>query len=74
MSLGMNLEQAVERAVREPSLADALAWIAVWECDRAVQQALSAERGNNTAGNGGTYETAFKLCFERVTQTWYRGK
>lgn len=56
----MNIDGAVERACQEKTLLEALVWIAVWENDRAVQQARENE----------TWETCFKLCFQRVMDAY----
>jgi len=39
----MTFDAAVERALQEPTLVEALTWIAVWDCDRAVRQALRTQ-------------------------------
>lgn len=57
----MNRQEAVKRACQEPSLSEALSWIAIWETDRAVRQALAT---------GGLYETCFKVCFDEVLETF----
>lgn len=56
----MNTSQAVERACREPTLIDALTWIAIWESERAIQQAKANP----------TWETCFKHCFTNVMKQW----
>jgi hypothetical protein len=63
----MVLDEAVRTACEQPSLVDALSWIAVWECERAIRQAREFDRtGIKTAGNGGCWDTCFKTCFEQV--------
>jgi hypothetical protein len=63
----MNVEEAVARACAEPTLEEALSWIAVWEADRAIGQALRCERtGQSTAAPGQTHDTCFRVCFKRV--------
>jgi len=49
-------EEAVIKACQEPTLLDALAWICVWENDRAVKQAREHEQ----------WGTCFKLCLSKV--------
>jgi len=67
----MNIDEAVSRACEEPTLAKALEWIAVWENDRAVRQALDFVRtGVSTASDGQKYDTAFRHCFETVFARW----
>ena len=52
----MNIDEAIERACQEPTLREALVWIAIWDADRAVQQAKENP----------TWETTFGVCFQRV--------
>ena len=56
----MNIDEAVERACKEPTLLDALAWICVWESERAIEQALKGAR----------WDTCFKLCLNRVLDSY----
>lgn len=70
----MNTDYAVLRACREPTLVDALSWIAIWESDRAVRQALEQQRtGIGTATPGQAWDTCFKFCFKRVLEDWQSG-
>ncbi len=55
-------EEAKMRALEEPTLLDALAWIAVWECERAIKQA----KRNEFAG----WDACFKYCFQAVMTAW----
>lgn len=65
----MNADEAIARACQEPTLIQALNWIAIWETDRAVKQALEWERtGVSTASHGGGWDTNFGYLFERVTE------
>jgi hypothetical protein len=59
-------EEAVKRALEEPTLAAALAWVAIWENDRAVQQALRGDRGFD----GRLWDTCFEMLFKRVLEGW----
>jgi hypothetical protein len=64
------LTEAVERACQEPTLLDALTWIAVWECERAIEQAYAFKlTGVSTAANGG-WDTCFRSCFSAVMEAW----
>jgi hypothetical protein len=58
----MNIDQAVARALEQPTLADALTWICVWENDRAVQQAKARPDEPR--------ETCFGMCIRRVREAW----
>lgn len=62
----MKLKEAVDRAVQEPTLVEALTWAAIWENDRAVRQALRGERGPD----GQLWDTCFKLVFQEVMDAW----
>jgi hypothetical protein len=63
----MNIDEAVSRACREPTLVKALSFIAVWETERAIQQAMRwKETGISTASHGGGWDTCFEFCFDRV--------
>ena len=59
--IAMNLKEAVEKACQEPTLTEALTWIAVWETGRVVEQERT---GISTASHGGSGDTLFKVCFE----------
>ncbi len=62
----MNLDEAVDRACQEPTLQDALAWIADWEADRAIRQALEWQRTGISTAAHGNWDTCFKVCFGAV--------
>lgn len=67
----MNLKEAVTRACLEPTLVEALTWIAVWESERVVAQAREFDRtGIRTGAHGGAWDTCFKICFESVMDAW----
>ena len=67
----MNITQAVKRACAESTLVDALTWIAVWESERAIKQAMEFQKTEvRTGANGAGWDTCFKLCFEEVTKAW----
>lgn len=65
--IAMNLKEAVEKACQEPTLTEALTWIAVWETGRVVEQERT---GISTASHGGSGDTLFKVCFEEVGKQW----
>jgi hypothetical protein len=63
----MNIDEAVTRACAEPTLVKALSWIAIWETERVVQQAIQHEKtGVSTASHGGGWDTCFDFCFSLV--------
>ncbi len=65
----MTFDEAINRACEEPTLVSALAWIAIWDADRAIQQArLFDKTGVSTAAYGNwdhCVEYLFKQVFER---------
>lgn len=63
----MNYKDVVARACQEPTLAEALSWIAVWETERVVAQVRAFdETGVSTASHGGSHDTCFLLYFKEV--------
>ena len=66
----MPLHEAVAKACKEPTLEAALAWIAVWETDRVVKQALRNTESNERTPEGGLYETCFGVCFRAVLKAY----
>jgi len=62
----VNLESAVARACEEPTLLDALTWIAIWEAERAIQQALEQQRTGISTAAAGSWDTCFRTAFQRV--------
>ena len=67
----MNINEAVKRACQEPTLLDALSWIAVWESERVVKQAHAFHNtGIRTGADGAGWDTCFKICFERVMEAY----
>lgn len=66
----MNITEALDRACQEPSLLDALTWMAVWENDRAVHQALRNKESGERTPEGGLWETCFRHSFQRLLEHW----
>ena len=67
----MNIDEAVARACKEPTLLDALSWICVWESERTVKQALkSLEIGVKSGSNGAGWDTCFRHCLQRVMESY----
>ena len=67
----MNIDEAVIRACEETTLVSALSWIAVWETERVVAQAVRCdETGVRTASHGGKWDTCFGYCFSRLLAAW----
>ena len=66
----MNITEAVAKACAEPTLLDALTWIAVWESERVVHQAKKFFETGVRTPDGAGWETCFKTCFQRVMEAW----
>jgi hypothetical protein len=71
----MNFQEAVDRACEEPTLLDALSWIAVWESERVIPIAhrfLNGEIPRNDNGTGWT--TCFKFLIKEVLEQYGQQK
>jgi hypothetical protein len=66
----MNSTEAVERACQESSLVEALAWLAVWETDRVVQQAVECHLTGISTATYGAYDTCFQTLFRALITKW----
>jgi hypothetical protein len=66
----MTLKEAVARACEEPTLLDALTWIAVWESERVVQQARKFYETGRRNPDGSGWDTCFRSCFDPVMKAW----
>jgi hypothetical protein len=67
----INIDSAVKRACDEPTLLKALSWIAIWESERAIAQALTWQKtGMRTGSHGGAWDTCFEHCFALVAEAW----
>jgi hypothetical protein len=63
----MNIDEATKRACEEPTLLEALTYICLWECERAIHQA----RFNYGSGaNGAGWDTCFKVCIKNVFEKY----
>lgn len=58
------LEDLIERALMEPTIEEALAWICMWDTERAIQQALRNQ------GTGKGWETCSLFFIRQVTKAW----
>ena len=58
-----NIEFAVARACKEPSLLDALSWICGWESERIVKQ---VRENYGSGANGAGWDACFKFCLKQV--------
>lgn len=71
----MNAQQAVDRACEEPTLLEALSWIAVWECERVIPVAHSFLNGGKPRGyNGQGWDTCFKYLIKEVMEQYGQQK
>lgn len=66
----MNITEAVQRACEEPTLADALSWICIWECERVLAQAKQQQETGVSTAAVGNYDTCFKVCIQQVLKAW----
>lgn len=62
----MNLKEAIAKACECETLVEALTFIAIWETDRAVHQAIDFNNLYKTNYYGPAYETCFKVIFEEL--------
>ena len=67
----VNITEATKIACEEPTLIEALSWIAVWESERAIAQAKKFfETGESTASDGKGWGTCFRVCFQAVMKAY----
>lgn len=67
----MTLDDMVSEACKKSTLVDALTLVAIWESERAIEQAKNYFlTGISTADNGGGWDTCFKVCFEAVMKAY----
>jgi hypothetical protein len=66
------IDGAAKRACQEPSLVEALSWIAVWDADRAVREAIRHHDAGTRDVDGFGYHTCFLHCFRLVMDLWER--
>lgn len=64
----MNLAEAAEVACQEKTLAEALTWIAIWEAERAIAQALEWQRTGISTAAHGNWDLCFGVCFRAVIE------
>jgi hypothetical protein len=71
----MKINDAVRQACQEPTLLDALDFIAIWESEHIVKQAKAYfETGVSTASHEGGWDTCFRVCFKQVLVRWFEEK
>jgi hypothetical protein len=67
----MNFTEAIDRACQEPTLVDALSWIAVWECERVIPNAHSFLSGERPAlANGQGWDSCFKYLIDETMKAY----
>jgi len=66
------VDNVLERALTKPTLASALSYVADWDNERAVRQALRNVGPDNRGetGDGGLWNTTFEHLFTRVLDAW----
>ena len=69
--MSMDLTEAAKKACEEPTLIDALNFIAIWETERIIKQYDAyKETGVSTTGDDKKWDTCFKVCFKEVLRQW----
>lgn len=66
----MNYTEAATKACEQPTFLIALSWMALWECERAIQQALQNEKEGTKNPDGSKWDTCFTVCFQEVSKQW----
>jgi hypothetical protein len=63
-----NIEDAVKKACKQPTLLDALTYMAIWESGRIVEQA----KDNLAMANLGmkSWDSCFNYCFKKVFEEY----
>ena len=72
----MNFQQAIDKACQQPTLLDALSWIAVWECERVIPVAhsfLTDGKPRGSAADQG-WDTCFKTLIKEVMEQYGQQK
>ncbi len=71
----MTLNEVIDQACKEPTLLDALSWIATWECERVIPEAhefLSGRKERQVDGTGWT--TCFHWLIKEVMEQYPQQK
>ena len=63
----MDIDEAVDRACKEPTIVDALSWICVWESERVVKQ---VRENFGSGANGADWDTCFRVCLQKVIKKY----
>jgi len=63
----MNISEAVNRAIQEPTLIDALSSICIWESERIVRQ---VQNNYGSGSNGAGWDTCFWICIKLVMESY----
>lgn len=72
MERGMNIKEAVGIACGQPTLLDALVYIAIWDTEHTVVQVKRHFETGETTPEGAGWETCFRTCFEAVFEEWQK--
>lgn len=67
----MNINEAVNEALKQPTLIKALSYICTWENERAVKQAIE---NPGSGANGAQWDTCFEICISRVMEAYATSK
>ncbi len=64
------VDELVWVACREPSLAEALSYAAIMDCERAIRQAFRNARDGRSDPNGALWDTCFLSLFKQVINVY----
>lgn len=66
-----NVTDVISRAMKEPSLQDALALVCLWECERVVKEAHEFLSGRKAPGpDDQGWDTCFKFFISETIKAW----
>ena len=69
--MGMTFIEVIDRACEEPTLEDALTWVAIQECERVIPIAHAFLNGKKERGpDGRGWDTCFGYLIEEVMREY----
>lgn len=73
--VSFTIDELVEKALEQPTLARALSYVATSEHERALRQAFrNARDGQRDPNTGALWDTLFHNLFERTIEAWDRSR
>lgn len=64
------VDDVIDVACGEPTIADALSYVAIVECERAIRQAFRNARDGRSDPNGALWDTCFLSLFRQVIKVY----